>query len=181
MKTFLPAAVVILFASVPAAQAAPYGVSHVDQHATAGVNQARQLRAEIASRFVVSRDYQRLVHEADDLVQSMDAIHDAVHSGRSRSTLRSLVDHAQAHVRNLDRMIGRSDYLSSTPGYRQMTPTGYISSPPSRHPGSFHVDATQRMLAGLATNLRELETDLQPTIRFDRRPFIYGSAPYRGW
>ncbi len=181
MKTFLPAAVVVLFASVPAAQAAPHAIWHIEEHAVTGVNQARALRSEIVSRFSVSRDYRDLVQEADELLESMDAIHDAVHSGRSRSTLRSLVDHAQFHVRNLDRKIGRSDYLHSSPGHRHLTPTGYISFPPTHHAGHIHVDSVHRMLDRMSSNLRQLETDLEPTVRIERRPFVYGYGTYSGW
>jgi hypothetical protein len=181
MKTLLPAAVVILFASATAAQAAPHAIWHLDEHATAGVNQAIQIRSAIVSRFSVSRDYRDLVRDADELVDSMNQIHDAVHSGRPSSTLRSLVDHAQFHLQNIDRRIGRSDYLSSSPGYRVMTPTGYISYPSTSHPGSFHVDAVQRMLDQLSSNLRQFETDLEPTYRIERRPFVYGYRPYGTW
>jgi hypothetical protein len=181
MKTFLPAAVVILFASVRGAQAAPHGFWHLDEHATSGVNQAVQIRSAIVSRFSVSHDYRDLVREADELVDSMNQIHDAVHSRRSYSTLRSLVDHAQFHLRNLDRRIGRSDYLHSSPGYRVMTSTGYISYPPTSHPGHIHVDPMQRMLDQLSSNLRQLETDLEPTIRIERRPFVYSYGTYGTW
>jgi hypothetical protein len=181
MKTLLPAAVVVLFASVQAAQAAPHGMWHLDEHATTGVNQAVQIRSAIVSRFSVSHDYRDLVREADELVDSMNQIHDAVHSGRSYSTLRTMVDHAQFHLRNLDRRIGRSDYLHSSPGYRVLTPTGYISYPSTSHAGHIHVDSTQRMLDQLSSNLRQLETDLQPTIRIERRPFVYGYGAYSGW
>jgi len=181
MKTLFPAAVVILFASVPAAQAAPpHAVSHIEEHAVSGVQQARAIRAAIVSRFSVSHDYRNLIQEADELVDTMNAIHDAVHSGRSRSTMRQMVDHAQMHVRNLDRRIGRSDYTHASPGYKYMTPTGYVSYPPTHHPGHIHVNSTQRMLDGLSSNLRQLETDLEPTVRFNRRPFAYGPGSY-GW
>jgi hypothetical protein len=182
MKTLLPAAVVILFASVPAAQAAPHhGFWHLDEHATSGVRQAREIRAAIVSRFSLSHDYRDLVREADELVDTMNQIHDAVHSRRSYSTLRSMVDHAQFHLRNLDRRIGRSDYLHSSPGYRILTPTGYISYPATHHPGHIHVDSMQRMFDRLSSNLRQLETDLEPTIRIERRPFVYGYGAYGGW
>ena len=181
MKTFLPAAVVVLFASVPFAQAAPGSVHHIDDHAQVGVRQARALRAEIASRFSSSRDGRELVREADELLDTMNSLHDAVHRGRSKSSLRSLVDHAQLHVRNLDRRLGRSDYLHATPGYRQLTPTGYISYPATRHAGAFHVDAVQRMLDQMSSNLRQLESDLEPTFRFDRRQPSFGYGPSRGW
>jgi hypothetical protein len=179
MKTLLPAAVVLLFASFPAAQAAPYRFDHLDEHATTGERQAREIRAAIASRFALSRDYRDLVREADELVDTMHQIHDAVHSGRSHSTLRQMVDHAQFHLRNLDRRIGRSDYLHASPGYRVLTPTGYISYPPTHHPGHLHVDSLQRMLDRLSLNLRQMETDLQPTFRIERRPFSYGYG--YGW
>jgi hypothetical protein len=181
MKTLLPAAVVILFASVPAAQAAPYGIAHIEEHAVTGVNQAREIRAAIVSRFSVSHDYRSLVDEANELVDTMNQIHDAVHSGRSRSTLKTMVDHAQFHLRNLDRQIGRSDYLHASPGYHQLTPTGYIAHPPTHHPGHIHVDSTQRLLDRLASNLRQLETDLEPQPRFNRRPFAYRYGSYGTW
>ncbi|QDT54434.1 hypothetical protein Pan44_24670 [Caulifigura coniformis] len=181
MKTFLPTAVIILFASVPAAQAAPpHVISHLEEHAVSGVQQARAIRAAIVSRFSVSHDYPNLIQEADELLDSMNAIHDAVHSGRSRSTMRQMVDHAQMHVRNLDRRLSRSDYTYASPGYKYMTPTGYVSYPPTHHPGHIHVDSTQRMLDGLSSNLRQLESDLQPTMRPYRRPFVYGYGNY-GW
>ena len=180
MKTLLSAAVVVLFASVPAAQAAPHSFHHIDEHAVTGLNQARQVRAEIISRFSVSHDYRDLLQEADELVDSMNQIHDAVHHGRSKSTLRSLVDHAQFHLRNLDRRVGRSDYTHSSHGHRHLTPTGYISYPPTFHPGHIHVDSVQRMLDRMSTNLRQLESDLQPTYRIERRPFVYGYGTY-GW
>ncbi len=180
MKTLLPAAVVILFASVPAAQAAPYFDRHLDRHAAEGVNQARSIRSEVRSRFSLSRDYRELMREADDLVDAMHAIHNAVHSGRSKSTLRSMVEQAQFRARNLDRRIARSDYLQASPGHRIITPTGYISYPPTHHPGRFHVDSVQRMLDRLSSNLRDMESDLQPTFRIERRPFMYGPGPY-GW
>jgi hypothetical protein len=180
MKTFLSAAVVILFASVPAAQAAPNGW-HLDEHATSGVNQAAKIRSAIVSRFSVSYDYRDLVREADELVNTMNQIHDAVHSGRSSSTLRSMVDHAQFHLRNLDTRLGRSDYMSSTSGYRVLTPTGYISYPPTSHPGYIHVDSVRLLVDQLSLNLRELEADLQPPIRIERRPFVYSYGPYGTW
>jgi hypothetical protein len=181
MKTLLTTAVVILFASVRGAQAAPHGFWHLDEHATTGVKQAAQIRSEIVSRFSVSYDYRGLVQEADELVDSMNELHDAVHAGRSYSTLRSLVEHAQFHVRNLDRRIGRSDYLHSSPGYRIMTPTGYISYPSTSHAGHIHVSSMQRMLDLLSSNLRQLETDLQPTYRIERRPFVYSYGTYGTW
>ena len=124
----------------------------------------------------------RLVEEADELVDTMNQIHDAVHSGRSRATMRTLVEHAQFHLRNLDRRIGRSDYLHATPGYHYSTPTGYIAYPPTHHPGHVHVDSTQRLLDRLSSNLRQLETDLAPPVHYHHhpKPFVYGYGNY-GW
>jgi hypothetical protein len=178
MKTLLFTTVIAFFASVQAAQAAPHGRSHVEDHAVAGVDQARAIRAAIASRLSVSREYSGLIREADELVDSMNAIHDAVHSRRSSSTLRQMVEHAQFHVRNLDRGLGGSDYTFSSPGVRRLTPTGYISYPPTHHPGHIHVDSVRRMLDGLESNLRQLESDIQPTFRFNPRPFTYGYGAY---
>lgn len=183
MKTLFPisTAVVILFASVQAANAAPYGVSHVDEHAVAGVAQARQIRAAIASRFSVSRDQRDLLRDADQLVASMNAVHDAVHSHRSRSTMRSLVNNAQRQLRDLDRRVGRSDYTYSTPGFRQTTATGYISFPASQHPGHIHVGSVQRMLDQLGDNLNELESDLEPTFHYAPAPYPVSYGPGYGW
>jgi len=181
MKTLLSAAVVVLFASVQAAHAAPPRSSHLDEHATLGVDQAREIRAMIVGRFSTSRDYRELVREADELVDSMNEIHHAVHDRRSNSTLRQMVLHARGHLQNLDRRIGRSDYLQSNPGHRVLTPTGYISYPPTHHAGNVHVASMQRMLDRLSSNLRQLESDVQPTFRIDRRPYTSGYGSYGGW
>jgi hypothetical protein len=178
MKTFLPAAVIVLFASVPAAQAGPSGRWHVEEHASSAEAQGRSIRRAIVSAFSVSRDYPELRREADELVRSLDTLHDAVHSGRSPSTLRSLVDNAQRQVRDLDRRVTRSDYTFSSPGYYHLTPTGYVAAPPTVHPGSIHVGSIHRMLDELSSNLHQLELDLQPVYVPVPRPYVYGYGPY---
>ncbi len=76
MKTFVPTTVLMLFAAIPAAQAAPIYTPHLEEHVASGELQARQLRSQLASRFSVSRDYREIMREADHVVAALDALHE---------------------------------------------------------------------------------------------------------